>query len=178
VGCFASGRDLLRQRLCGRRGRGVEAADRQHRQSRGRGHPLTGPGPKLVQFLPGKEFGLVDKSTRYLKSHVLLNQRFFIAHQNILNLSRKTEAALAVICGRAEGPSSFYRYPMQMKPEFPLESFRKSFMPDAGGRTGLKTEGWKWTFARHRMIAFCWFQRPHGKRRRSPVKDNRGKTYN
>jgi len=44
-----------------------------------------GPEPKLIDFIPGKDLGLVDRSVRYLKSHVLLNQRFFIAHQNILN---------------------------------------------------------------------------------------------
>ena len=54
-----------------------------------------GPEPKLVDIIPGKDLGLVDKSIRYLRSHILLNQRFFIAHQNILNLSPRTEAVLA-----------------------------------------------------------------------------------
>jgi hypothetical protein len=54
-----------------------------------------GPEPELVDLIPGKDLGLVDRSVRYLKSHVLLNQRFFIAHQNILNLGRRTEAVLA-----------------------------------------------------------------------------------
>ncbi len=55
----------------------------------------TGPKPELVDLIPGKELGLVDRSVRYLKSHILLNQRFFIAHENILNLTRNTEAVLA-----------------------------------------------------------------------------------
>ncbi len=39
----------------------------------------TGAEPQLVGYIPGVDLGLVDKSVRYLKSHILLNQRFFIA---------------------------------------------------------------------------------------------------
>ena len=39
--------------------------------------PTTGPEPKLVGFIPGKDFGRVDKSIRYLKSHVLSEPAFF-----------------------------------------------------------------------------------------------------
>ena len=130
-------------------GEGVEAAIVSIGKAAATAIPLTGPEPKLVQFLPGKEFGLVDKSTRYLKSHVLLNQRFFIAHQNILNLSRKTEAVLAVYLREGQKAQLLLiQYPNADEARISLESFRKAFMPDAGGKDRVKTEDRKWTFAR------------------------------
>jgi hypothetical protein len=130
-------------------GEGVEAAIVSIGKAAAAAIPLTGPEPRLVQFLPGKEFGLVDKSTRYLKSHVLLNQRFFIAHQNILNLSRKTEAVLAVYLREVHKTQLLLiRYPNADEARISLESFRKAFMPDAGGKDRVKTEDRKWTFAR------------------------------
>jgi len=80
--------------------------------------PSNGPEPKLLGFIPSKEFGLVDKSIRYIRSHVLLNQRFFIAHQNILDLNPKTEAVLAqYIRGKQRIQVLLIRYPNLRKPE-------------------------------------------------------------
>jgi len=109
----------------------------------------TGPAPKLIQILPGPNFGLVDKSTRYLKSHVLLNQRFFVSHQNILGLSRETEAALATyLRERQKVALLLIRYPSASKAQEALQSFSRSYMPDAAGKDRVRTEDRKWTFAR------------------------------
>ncbi len=111
----------------------------------------TGPEPKLVGFIPGKDLGLVDKSIRYLKSHVLLNQRFFIAHQNILNLTRKTEAVLAqYLRDKQKIQLLLIRYPDLKEAGDAHQSFIKVYLPDAGGRDRLRTEDGKWTFARQR----------------------------
>ena len=113
--------------------------------------PATGPEPKLIGFIPGKDLGLVDKSVRYLKSHVLLNQRFFIAHQNILNLSRKTEAVLAqYLRDRQKTQLLLIRYPNLKEAEEAYASFMKAYLPDVRGKDRLKTEDRKWTFARQR----------------------------
>ncbi|PIV24837.1 MAG: hypothetical protein COZ69_09960 [Deltaproteobacteria bacterium CG_4_8_14_3_um_filter_45_9] len=112
--------------------------------------PATGPEPKLVGFIPGKDLGLVDKSVRYLKSHVLLNQRFFIAHQNILNLNRKTEALLAqYFQGKQKTQLLLIRYPNLKEAGDAYQSFMKVYLLDARGKDRLKTEDRKWTFARH-----------------------------
>jgi hypothetical protein len=130
-------------------GKGVEAAILDIGKAASQAIPITGSEPKLIQFLPGKEFGLVDRSTRFLKSHVLLNQRFFIAHQNILNLGRKTDAVLAVyLRGGQKVQLLLIRYPNTEESRISLESFRKAYMPDAGGKDRVKTEDRKWTFAR------------------------------
>jgi hypothetical protein len=113
--------------------------------------PATGPEPKLVGFIPGKDLGLVDKSVRYLKSHVLLNQRFFVAHQNILNLNRKTEAVLAqYLRDKQRTQLLLIRYPDSKEAGDAYQSFMKVYLPDAKGTDRSKTEDGKWTFSRQR----------------------------
>jgi hypothetical protein len=110
-----------------------------------------GPEPKLIGFIPGKEIGFVDKSVRYLKSHILLNQRFFIAHQNILNLSRKTEAVLAqYLQDKQKTQLLLIRYPHSKEAGDAYQSFMKAYLPDSGGKDRSKTEDQKWTIARLR----------------------------
>ena len=113
--------------------------------------PATGPEPKLISFIPGKNHGLVDKSVRYLKSYVLLNQWFFIAHQNILNLSRKTEAVLAqYLQGKQKTQLLLIKYPDSKEAIDAYQSFMKAYLPDAKGMDRSKTEDRKWTFVRQR----------------------------
>jgi len=113
--------------------------------------PVTGQEPKLVGFIPGRDFGLVDKSVRYLKSHVLLNQRFFIAHQNILNLNRNAEAVLAqYLRDKQKVQLLLIRYPDLKEAGDAYRNFMKIYLPDAGGKDYLKTEDKKWTYARQR----------------------------
>ncbi len=110
-----------------------------------------GSEPKLVGYFPGKDLGLVDKSVRYLKSHVLLNQRFFIAHQNILNLNRKTEAVLAqYLQDKQKTQLLLIQYPDSKEAGDAYQSFMKVYLPDAGRKDRLRTEDGKWTFARQR----------------------------
>jgi hypothetical protein len=109
----------------------------------------TGPEPTLVGLIPGKAFGLVDTSIRYLKSHVLLNQRFFIAHQNILNLNRETEAVLAqYLQGQRKSQFLLVRYPGRKEAGDAYQSFMKAYLPDAGRKDYSITEDRKWTMAR------------------------------
>jgi hypothetical protein len=113
--------------------------------------PAVGLEPKLVGFIPGKDLGLVDKSLRYLRSHVLLNQRFFIAHQNILNLSRKTEAVLAqYLQGKQKTQFLLIRYTNLKEAADAYRSFMKVYLPDVRGTDRARTEDRKWTFARQR----------------------------
>jgi hypothetical protein len=130
-------------------GREVESGILQIGKATANSITSAGPEPKLVRFIPGKDLGLVDKSVRYLKSHVLLNQRFFIAHQNILNLNRKTEAVLAqYIQDRQKTQLLLIRYPGSKEAGDAYQSFMKIYLPDAGGKDRLRTEDKKWTFAR------------------------------
>ena len=113
--------------------------------------PGTGPEPKIIQYLPDQTFGLVDKSIRYLKSHVLLNQRFFIAYQNILNLSRKTEAVLAqYLQDKQKTQLLLIRYPNVKEAGDAYQSFMKAYLPEAREKDRSKIEDRKWTSARQR----------------------------
>jgi hypothetical protein len=113
--------------------------------------PATGPEPKLVGFIPGTDLGLVDKSVRYLKSHVLLNQRFFIAHQNILNLSRKTGAVLAqYLQNKQKTQLLLIRYPDLKEAANAYQSFMGAYLPDVRGKDRSRIEDRKWTSARQR----------------------------
>ena len=111
----------------------------------------VGAEPKLVGFIPGKDLGLVDKSIRFLRSHVLLNQRFFISHQNILNLNRKTEALLAqYLRDKQKIQLLLIRYPDLKEAGEAYQRFMKAYLPGADGKDRLKTEDNKWTLARQR----------------------------
>ena len=130
-------------------GQGVEEVILSLGKAAAQAIPASGSKPQIVRLLPGKEFGQVDKSTRYLKSHVLLNQRFFISHENLLNLSRKTEAVLAAYSrDKQKGQLLLIRYPNTDEAKSALQTFKKAYMPEAGEKDRLKTEDKKWTFVR------------------------------
>jgi hypothetical protein len=113
--------------------------------------PAAGPEPKLVGFIPGKNLGLIDVSLRYLKSHILLNQRFFISHQNILNLNRNAEAVLAQYQqGKQKPHLLLIRYPNLKEAGDAYQSFIKAYLSDAGGKDRIRTEDKLWTIARRR----------------------------
>ena len=113
--------------------------------------PATGPEPKLVSFFPGKDVGLVPSTVRYLKSHVLLNQRFFIAHENVLNLTRQTEAVLAQYGqDRQKVQLLLVRYASATEARDTYQRFMTAYLPDAHGTDRLKTEDRRWTIARQR----------------------------
>ena len=111
----------------------------------------VGLEPKLVSLIPGKDLGLADKSVRYLKSHILLNQRFFIAHKNVLNLNPKTEAVLAqYVQDKQKTQLLLIRYPDSKEAADAYQNFMKAYLPDALGKDRLRTEDRRWTFARQR----------------------------
>jgi len=108
-----------------------------------------GREPKLINYLPGEQVGLIARSLRFLRSHVLLNQRFFVAHRNILNLNPKTEAVLAqYLRNRQKSHLLLIRYPTAREAVEGFQSFTRAYMPEAAGKDRLRTEDRKWTFAR------------------------------
>lgn len=108
----------------------------------------TGNPPEILACLPDKGSGFFVKKVWFVRSHILLNQRFFISHQNILNMSTEVESALARY---DTGKDKFYllllRYPSPGKAIEALASFKKAYMPDSEGQHSVKTENGKWTKA-------------------------------
>jgi hypothetical protein len=111
--------------------------------------PAGGSAPKLLNLLPDGKAGLVPKSIRYLHSHILLNQRFFISTQNILQLTPKTEAVLAqyVKDGRKIHLLAI-RYPTSKEAEAALQRFRQGFLPAPIDGEFVNTENKGWIGAR------------------------------
>ena len=108
----------------------------------------AGPKPQLISYLPGKNFGLVEKDIYFFRSHVLLNQRFFIAHQNIMQLGQDVEAVLAeYLVGQHKAHLVLIRYPTETQALDGLSSFTKAYLPEARGKRIVKTEDAKWTGA-------------------------------
>jgi hypothetical protein len=122
----------------------------------------SGAPPRLIHALPDAKLGLIPKSIRYLRSHVLLNQRYFIANQNILHLSPQTEAVIAqYLRGSQKVHLLLVRYAAEKQTEAAVQSFKKAYMPEAGAKGSLRTEEGKWTMAqRHREFVLAVFGAP------------------
>jgi hypothetical protein len=113
---------------------------------------VTGPIPKLLGVLPNGKTGLLEKSTRYFHSHILLNQRFFVANQNILNLNPKTEAVLGQYAqGQEKVHLLIIRYPEESEAAAALQKFKRAYMSEAGDQAAIQTEDKKWTAAGQRQ---------------------------
>ena len=113
--------------------------------------PATGSEPQVVSLIPGKEAGLVETSVRYLKSPVLLNLRFFIAPENILNLTQRTEVVLAQYDrDRQKAQLLLVRYPSAVEAGEAYQSFLAAYLPVGAGKDRWRMEDQRWTIARQR----------------------------
>ncbi len=110
-----------------------------------------GRPPELLAFLPEPSQGLEPGSVRFFRSHVCLNQRFFVANKNILLLGPETGGVLAVLSGPwGKVHLVLVRYPTESKAAEAQESFASAYMPEAGPEGVLLTEDKKWTGALRR----------------------------
>lgn len=111
--------------------------------------PSEGSPPRILNFLPGAEFGLQARSVRVLPNHILLNKWFFVASENILGLGSNTEIALAPYQrGSKKVNLLLIRYPTTREAELGWQGFKKAYMPDAGAKDRIKTEDRQWTLGR------------------------------
>ena len=104
--------------------------------------------PKIMGYLPDKVLTFSKKEAWFFRSHIHLNQRFFVARANILALTRDTDAVLA----RYETKEGkiyilLIRYPSPDMANIAFSSFKSTYMPDAGNADSVKTENGKWTSA-------------------------------
>jgi hypothetical protein len=102
----------------------------------------SGPMPAILGCLP-KE-GLVSR--RYFHTADMLNRLYFIANQNVLSLTRDTEAVLARY---GSGNPPWYlllvQYGDEKDAESAFETFRKSYIPDAASDAPVRLENGCWT---------------------------------
>ena len=108
--------------------------------------------PRAIGLIPGREAGLVETSVRYVTSHILLNQRLFIARDNVLGLTRETGAVLAQY-GRDAAAAHLLvvRYPTATTAGAAYGRFMATYLPAAAGRDRVQTNDGRWTIARQRQ---------------------------
>ena len=112
--------------------------------------------PRVSGLIPGREAALVETSVRYVTSHLLLNQRLFIAHDNVLGLARETGAMLAQY-GRDTAVARLLvvRYPTATEAGAAYGRFMAAYLPGAAGRDRMQTTDGRWAIAwqRQEMLA-------------------------
>ena len=117
-----------------------------------------GPGPDMVGFLPRES--LRPERTSYFHANVNLNNRYFIASENILGLDRSTDCVFAEYGTGAGKPGCLLlvRYAGAERAVAARRSFLASYAPEAGSEGLAQTENKKWVSAvvrdRYLIIVF------------------------
>ena len=105
-----------------------------------------GPPPQLLHLLPSE--GLADTRVRYFHDHLSLNLYYFLADENILGLSERTEAVLAPY-ETAKGTMHLLlvRYPTAEEAGRGLEGFLAAYLPEADESGAARVESGSWVAA-------------------------------
>ena len=109
--------------------------------------PITGNKPALLSRLP--KVGLVEREVRYFHSVNVLNNHYFIASENILNLGSGTHCILAKY--NRDDASSFLllvQYPVENHAKEAFARFMGAYMPEASATGYAQMENKKWAMAK------------------------------
>ncbi len=109
--------------------------------------PAPGNLPDLIGSLP--QSGIKENRTSFFHSNVSLNNRYFIASENILNLTNDTNCVFGEYGNHGEetGFVLIVEYSTEDEAAAAFETFTNSYMPDAEGKNIIKTENGNWTSA-------------------------------
>ncbi len=100
-----------------------------------------GEPPRLMRFLP--EERRVEGSVKFVRSHVLLNQRCFVSYENTLRLEADTEAVFARYdFGIEKTFVLLVGYPSEDKARSAFATFGKAYKLDAGGMVQAEDGAW------------------------------------
>lgn len=109
--------------------------------------PSKGPEPELLKYLPQNH--LQKNKTRYFHTELLLSKHYFIADENILDLSKKTNCVLASY--RLNNQDFTYllliRYETGRQAKKAYETFIHIYMPEARETGCARMENQTWTTA-------------------------------
>jgi hypothetical protein len=115
--------------------------------------PAHGSKPDILSQLPPQ--GLISDSIRFLHHPVVLNYHYYLADENILNLSKDADAVLATYRrGREDALLLLVMYPSSQIAQKALASFLKYYLPEAEPRGPVVLENGKWAAAlvSHRLL--------------------------
>ncbi|UCF91303.1 MAG: hypothetical protein JSW39_23995 [Desulfobacterales bacterium] len=105
-----------------------------------------GAKPRILARLPTE--GLDSGSIRYLHHPVVLNYHYYLADENILDISHRTPAVLARYQrDRKEARLLLVDYPDPQSAEKALAGFLKDYLPDADSRGAALLENGRWAAA-------------------------------
>lgn len=106
-----------------------------------------GPRPDLLSLLPAD--GLNERKTSFFHSDVILNNRYFIATENVLQLTDETDCAFAEYGAEGEnGKLLIVEYGNDVWAEEAFNEFLRSYLPEAGDDHLHELEGGGWVMAR------------------------------
>jgi hypothetical protein len=129
-----------------RQGPDQEAAVRELGAAIARGIGITGHEPALLDRLPRAD--LVPGSVRYFHLYTDLNQHYFVADDNILDLGPDTEAALASYeRGEEYAYLLIVRYPAAERARAAFATYREVFLPEAAAGEPVQIEDGTWSAA-------------------------------
>jgi hypothetical protein len=101
----------------------------------------TGDPPRLIRALPRER--QVERSVKFVRSHVLLNQRCFVSYENVLGLDADTEAVFARYdLGIEKTFVLLVGYPIEEKARTALTGFKKAYKLGAGGLVQVEDGAW------------------------------------
>ena len=113
-----------------------------------------GSRPGILSLLPSE--GLRPGSIRYFHHHVVLNSHFYLSNENILNLGKHAEAALAEYSrGEESATLLLVLYPGREEARKAHSNLVKHYMPeaDAGGMVLLENGKWSGAAGKGNMLA-------------------------
>ncbi len=122
--------------------------------------PDEGDRPALILTLPKN--GLIQKEIRYLHAPQPLNNQYYIASENILNLGRETDCLFAAY--NRENENGFLLridYQDERSAKEAYGSFVRNYLPEAVDSGFAKMENGKWTKAKtENNIVLIVFEAP------------------
>ena len=103
----------------------------------------TGARPEFLAQLPPE--GLLTDTIRYLHHPIVLNYHYYLADENILNISADTEVALAEYQrGSQTARLLLVKYPTPEKASQSRDAFLTHYLPDADKKGAALLENGKW----------------------------------
>ncbi len=133
---------------------------------------LLGPAgdlPPLLRLLPPEN--LVKNKISYFHSAISLNNRYFVASENILALERgKTDCVFAEYKDSKEETTKLLliRYPDNIMAEAALQAFFQTCLPEADSSGAARDENNKWSLGRqHENFVLIVFESPSKERAES-----------
>jgi hypothetical protein len=107
----------------------------------------TGPQPELLGSLPTED--LNERTVSFFHSDVVLNNRYFLTSENVLQLTNETDCVFAEYGAAGEnGKVLIIEYGNAVWAEEAFDEFLRSFLPEAGDDHLLQLESGAWAMAR------------------------------